>query len=180
MESLKEQDERAIGDRFVSWLNIQYGLNYSFLRRAGEAPDLVYVLPDKTELFIEITSAYYGNEYAKFIWDGVRSSEDQVLVSEGADLDTKLVSDIVRIVGQKCGKRYEKHCILVIGLTAFWTPAKTLEQLLLQCEFSDNNFAGIYVHGRFSGLSLSPGESEYSMIPIKAYTDTFLMNTNRK
>jgi hypothetical protein len=177
MESLKEQDERAVGDRFVGWFNAQYDLNYSFIRRAGEAPDLVYALPDKTELFIEITSAYYGDEYAKFIWNGVRSSEDQVLVSEGSDLDAKLASDIVRIVGQKCGKRYEKHCVLVVGVTAFWTSAKTLRQLMSRCEFPDNNFAGIYVHGRFSSLSLSLGENEYSMIPIKTYD---LSKTNRK
>jgi len=170
MEPLKEQDERAIGERFIEWFNIQYGLNYSFLRRAGEAPDLVYALPNKTELFIEVTSAYYGNEFAKFIWDGVRSSEDQVLVSRGGDLDTKLVSDIVRAVSNKCIKRYEKHCILVVGVTSFYTPAKTLAQLLSKCEFPDNNFAAIYVHGRFSRLSLSLGESDYSMIPIKEYS----------
>lgn len=180
MISIKEQDERAIGDRFVEWFNTQYGLNYSFIRRAGEAPDLVYALPDKTELFLEVTSAYYGNEYAKFIWDGVRSSEDQELEDEDADLDTKLVTDIVRIVGQKCIKRYEKHCILVVSVTSFWTSAKTLTQLLSKCEFPDNNFAAIFVHGRFSRFSLSPGESDYSMILIKEYPNTFLTKTNRK
>ena len=150
MESLKEQDERAVGERFIEWFNTQFDLSYSFLKRAGEAPDLVYALPDKTKLFIEVTSAYYGNKHAKFIWDGARSSEDQVLVSEGMNYDTKLVSDIVRMVGQKCIKRYEKHCILVVSVTSFWTPAKILAQLLSQRKFPDNNFAGIFVHGRFS------------------------------
>lgn len=170
MESLKELDERAVGDRFVEWFNTRFDLKYTFLRRAGEAPDLVYALSDKTELFIEVTSAYYANEYAKFIWDGVRRSEDQVLVTARGDDDTSLVSDIVRIVNQKCNKRYEKHCILVISTTCFWTPAKTLVQLLLQREFPENNFAGIYVHGRFSRLDTGLKENDYSMIPIKAYS----------
>lgn len=174
MVTLKEQDERAIGERFIEWLNTQYGFNYSFSKRAGEAPDLVYALPDKTELFIEVTSAYYGKEYAQFIWDGVRSNEDNKIVqsSEVKDDDGNLVSDIFRIVLQKCDKRYEKHCILVVAVAAFWTPTKILTQLLSQIDFPDNNFAGIYVHGRFSYLNLSPGESSYSMIPIKAYEKT--------
>src|SRR5674476_845925 len=93
MESLKEkkeQDERAVGERFVKWLNTQFGLKYTFLRRAGEAPDLVYALPDSTELFVEVTSASYGRKYQKFIWDGIRSSEDQILVTEGEDDNSKL------------------------------------------------------------------------------------------
>jgi hypothetical protein len=65
------------------------------------------------------------------------------------------------MVFQKCEKRYEKHCILVIGVTAFWTSSITVVQLLSQIVFPINNFAGIYVHGRFP-------ERDYSMIPIKA------------
>ena len=173
MESLKEkkeQDERAVGERFVKWLNTQFGLKYTFLRRAGEAPDLVYALPDSTELFVEVTSASYGRKYQKFIWDGIRSSEDQILVTEGEDDNSKLVSDIVRIVDQKCNKRYEKHCLLVVSVTSFWTPAKTLAELLSQHEFPENNFAGIYVHGRFSRLDTGLKENDYLMIPIKAYS----------
>lgn len=174
MELLKEQDERAVGERFVKWLNTKFGLEYSFIRRAGEAPDLVYALPNKTELFIEITSAYYANEDAKLIWDGIRSSEDQILTQVGAvrDHDSELVSNIVRIANQKCNKRYEKHCILVISTTCFWTSEKVLVQLLSQREFPENNFAGIYVHGRFSSLSLYFEGNDYSMIPIKAYSNT--------
>ena len=172
MEPLKEQDERAVGDRFVEWFNAQFGLDYTFLRRAGEAPDLVYALPDKTELFVEVTSAYYAKEYAKFIWDGVRSEEDQVLVATHIDDDSRLVSNIVRIINQKCNKRYEKHCILVISTTCFWTSEKMLTQLLSQQKFPANNFAGIYVHGRFSRLSLDFEGNDYSMIPIRVYSNT--------
>ena len=170
MTSLKELDERAVGDRFIDWLNCQYDLEYRFSRRAGEAPDLVYSLPDKTELFIEVTSAYYGKEYAKFIWEGVRSQEDQFLVTEMGGEDSSLVSDIARVVNQKCMKRYEKHCILVISTTCFWTSAKTLAQLLASQEFPDNNFAGIYVHGRFSRTNEDFDGNDYSIIPIKAYS----------
>ena len=176
MESLKELDERAVGDRFIDWFNTKFGLKYTFSRRAGEAPDLVYALPDKTELFVEVTSAYYGKEYAKFMWNGVRSEEDQVLVTESVDDDSKLVTDIVRIINQKCNKQYERHCILVISSTCFWTSARALVQLLAQREFPENNFAGIYVHGRFSRLSLDFDGNDYSMIPIKAYSNSGATN----
>lgn len=171
MESLKELDEQAVGDRFIDWFNTKFGLEYSFSRRAGKAPDLVYALPDKTELFVEVTSAYYGKEYAKFIWNGVRSEEDQFLVTELKDHDNKLVSDIIRMVGQKSVKRYEKHCILVISVTSFWTSAKTLAELLSKQEIPENNFAGIYVHGRFSQMNIDFDGNDYLMISIQPYSN---------
>ena len=171
MEPLKEQDERAVGGRFIIWFNTEFGYEYAFDRRADEAPDLVYTSPAKAALFIEVTSAYYAKEYAKFVWDGVRSSEDQILVAGSVDDDSRLVSDIVRIVNQKYNKRYEKHCILVISATCFWTSAKMLTQLLSQQKFPENNFAGIYVHGRFSRLSEDFDGNDYAMIPIKVYSD---------
>ncbi len=45
MDSLKEQFERANGDKFIEWLNDSAGTKFVFSRRAGEAPDLVYSPP---------------------------------------------------------------------------------------------------------------------------------------
>lgn len=167
IEPLKELNERAVGDRFIEWFNAQHGLSYSFSRRAGEAPDLVYALPDAGELFIEVTSAYYGEEYAKFIWGGVRGSENSSLVSTDAgDLDKKIVLDVVMAVYKKSMKRYGKHCILVVDITSFWTSPDVLSNLLKQFPTPENIFAGIYIHGRFSIFHVP---QSYCMIPIKLY-----------
>jgi hypothetical protein len=166
-ESLKGLNERAVGDRFIKWFNSQHGLNYAFARRAGEAPDLIYALPDKTELFVEVTSAYYGEEYARFIWGGVRSSEDMCLVTANTgDRDKRLVSEVVTAIEKKCIKRYETHCILVVDITSFWTAPEVLSDLLRQYSIPANVFAGIYIHGRFSDFHVP---ESYRMIQVKPY-----------
>lgn len=171
---LKELNERAVGDRFIEWFNAQYGLSYSFTRRAGEAPDLVYAIPDKAELFIEVTSAYYGDEYAKFIWGGVRRSENLCLVSTNAgDLNNKIVSDVAKAIEKKCIKRYEKHCILVVDITSFWTSPEVLSSMLEQYSIPENNFAGIYIHGRFPTAHVP---QSYCMIPVKPYKPIAIRN----
>ena len=69
---LKELDERAVGERFVEWLNTKFGLKYTFLKRAGEAPDLVYALPDSTA---SVGWVEQRDTHRYFCWVSLRSTQ---------------------------------------------------------------------------------------------------------
>lgn len=86
MNALQEQVERAIADQFFEWFNDKHGTAYAFARRAGEAPDLVYVW-EHEELQIEITAAYYDGSHAAFIWNGMRNPESAPMGWVGVNPD---------------------------------------------------------------------------------------------
>ncbi|HEY3698954.1 MAG TPA: hypothetical protein VGK97_06455 [Spongiibacteraceae bacterium] len=71
MSALQNQYERSVADEFFEWFNAQHGTNYIFLKRAGEAPDLIYSLGE-SELLIEVTAGYYDGEHARFLWEAAR------------------------------------------------------------------------------------------------------------
>ena len=42
MDTIQEEFERSVGDRFIEWLNTETGSQYSFADRPDRAPDLLY------------------------------------------------------------------------------------------------------------------------------------------
>ena len=53
MDTVQEQFEKGIGDRFFEWFNSETGACFSFTGRADRAPDLVYS-SNGEELLIEV------------------------------------------------------------------------------------------------------------------------------
>jgi hypothetical protein len=165
MDPLQQQFEKAIGDQFFEWLNTRSKTTYSFSRRAGEAPDLVYV-SGEDELLVEITSGYYDGKHAEFLWKGARGTRDAPANWNGVDPDKSLAQAIAHRVAEKCAKRYGERSVLLINVPPGVTSAEELSELLAKQSLPvEAPFAAIYVVGRFPMTSSSSGG--YRVIPIK-------------
>ena len=70
-ESLKQEVERAVGDKFVEWLNRATGSEFQFERIGADPPDLVYRDGDKT-MPVEVATSYYHKEDAIMRWRHAR------------------------------------------------------------------------------------------------------------
>ena len=165
MDPLQQQFEKAVGDEFFEWLNARRKTSYSFARRAGEAPDLVYA-SGADELLVEITAGYYDGRHAEFLWKGARGTKDAPAGWNGVNPDKSLAQAIANRVAEKCGKRYGGKAVLLINVPPGVTSAEELSELLAQQSFPiEMPFAGVYVVGRFPITSSSSGG--YRVLPIK-------------
>ena len=165
MNELKEKSERAVGESFIEWLNSEKGTKYRFKTRPDRAPDLIYA-SDSNELFIEVTTAFYDDEHAKFIWKGVRGEADAPNRWVGVNPNKSLVDEIYNRLIKKAGKRYGNETLLLIEVPPGVTSAEELSELLDKQQFpKDLPFSGIYVVGNFPIKKDSIGG--FSVIPIK-------------
>lgn len=166
-DQLKEQLERSVGDNFFEWLNAHKGTGYTFSRRAGEAPDLVYS-SGEVEVFAEITSAYSDDEHAKFLWKDARGAKDAPDHWHGVNPDKSLAQAVTNRIAEKCAKRYGRTCILLVNIPPGVTPAEELARLMAHHSLpSEIPFAGVYVVGRFPFRG--PYAGGYRVIPIKEF-----------
>lgn len=165
-DDVKLQFERGVADRFFEWFKAISGLSFSFTRRAGEAPDLVYGCGDG-EMYVEVTSVYYDGAHAEFLWKNARGAENPPIGWEGVgNAHEALAQDIVNRVKAKCDKRYGATTLLLVEVPPVLTSAEELAELLTQKVFPPViPFVGVYVVGRFPITSNSSGG--YRVLPIK-------------
>jgi hypothetical protein len=166
MDEVQQQFEHGVADRFFEWFAQQGGPNYSFVRRAHEAPDLVYAC-NNLDLQVEITAAYYDGTHAEFLWKYARGAGNPPIGWQGVGNPHKaLAQAIIDRVEAKCEKRYGLTTLLLIEVPPGLTSAEELAALLTQKVFpSVIPFAGVYVAGRFPITSNSSGG--YRVLPIK-------------
>ena len=165
MDPLQEQFEKAVGDSFFEWLNSQIGAHYSFTRRAGQAPDLVYMWDGK-ELFVEVTGAYYDGSHAAFLWKSARGTKDAPAGWTGVNASRALAMTIFERIAEKSKNRYGERTVLLVNVPPGVTSAEELSELLLKQSFPlETPFVGIYVVGNFPITTHSSGG--YRVIPIK-------------
>jgi hypothetical protein len=166
MDDIQLQFESGVAERFFEWLGEKGGPTYSFIRRAGEAPDLVYGCND-TELHVEITCRYSDRAQAKFLWEYARGVPDPPTAWHAVgNVHEALAEDIVKGVIAKCEKRYGVTTLLLVEVPPGHTSAEKLAELLAQKLFpSVIPFVGVYVTGRFPVKEDSSGG--YRVIPIK-------------
>ena len=167
MESLQQDFERGVGDRFAEWLASSTGTPCTFLRRADQAPDLIYSFRE-ADLLIEITAAYYDRAHAEFLWKGARNAQDAPAGWSGDGPDKSLADAIACCIFEKSKKRYGANTILLIELPPGVTSAERLAELLVGLTLpSAMQFVGIYVVGRFPITVGSTGG--YRVLPIKPF-----------
>lgn len=166
MDDIQLLFERGVAERFFEWFSKKGGPSYSFIRRAGEAPDLVYGCKD-TELYVEITCRYSDSAQAKFLWEYARGGPNPPASWDAVgDVHEALAQDIVKGVTAKCEKRYGVTTILLVEVPPGHTSVEKLAELLAQKLFpSVIPFVGVYVTGRFPIKVDSSGG--YHVIPIK-------------
>lgn len=165
MDPVQAQFEQGVGERFAEWLSTTSRAPCSFLRRADQAPDLVYSYREG-ELFVEITAAYYDDSHAAFLWKAARGATGAPPGWSGVNPDKSLAAAIAERVVEKSKKRYGENTVLLIEVPPAVTSAKKLADLLVgQPLPSETPFVGIYVVGNFPITTSSTGG--YRVIPIK-------------
>src|SRR2546425_5686660 len=165
-DDVKIQFERGVADWFFEWFNALGGPSFSFLRRAGEAPDLVYGCGD-SELHVEVTAGYYDGAHAEFLWEYARGRENPPIGWQGVgNPHEALAQFIVERVKAKCEKRYGVTTLLLVEVPPGLTSAEELAELLTEKVFpSEIPFVGVYVVGRFPITENSSGG--YRVLTIK-------------
>ena len=165
MDPLQEQFERGVGDRFAEWLSIATGAPCTFLRRADRAPDLVYSFKG-TDLFVEVTAAYYDGTHAEFLWKGAREEANAPEGWVGVSPAESLAAAIRSRITNKSKKRYGPNTLLLIEVPPGITSVEKLTELLSSTPCpSDAPFVGIYVAGTFPISLESTGG--YRVLPLK-------------
>ena len=149
MDSLQEQHERWVGDQVIQWYNSGHGTSFRFSGRAGVAPDLEYCEGSRS-LRIEVATAYYDAEDAKFKWLAARKRPDAPNQWSGVDFEQSLVENINSALDAKCGKSYGPNCVLAICVLPPLTSAEEMQSLLGSVSVpATNPFDGIYLCGEF-------------------------------
>ncbi len=166
MDAVLQQFEQAVGDEFAEWLSCTTGHACTFVRRAGEAPDLVY-LYRRVELPVEVTGAYYDSVHAAFLWKAARGQSGGPTHWEGAEPDKSLADAVIARVQQKSLKRYGANTVLLIEIPPGVTRLSDLKRLLQGRIPREMPFAGVYVVGTF------PKENDlgglYQVFPLKEH-----------
>ena len=167
----KETIERKVADTFFDWLKNQGGPVFVFSRRAGEAPDLVYV-NGIDELQVEVTGAYYDADHARLLWEYERGAENPPTGWHGVgNADKALAEDVLTRLRDKCRKRYGGTTILLIFIPPGLTSADDLWELVsAQTLPSVIPYVGVYVVGRFPISTRRPTSvGDYRVLPVKEY-----------
>jgi hypothetical protein len=148
-ESLKEREERFWGEELAEWLNKRDGSAWSFDRRGGEAPDLVYC--DGTrELPIEVVSTHYNEDYARMLWGHARNDSRAPDSMFFVEPDKQLLHDIEQQMAKKCDKKYGRGCVLLVTVRPNLTTARTMQELIPALKLPNAvPFEAIYLAGRF-------------------------------
>lgn len=150
-ESLKQKVERAIGDKFVDWLNQVTGSEFQFDRIGADPPDLVYRDGDKT-MPVEVATSYYHEEDAVMRWKEARKDPTAPMKwSKPLDEpDQRLITDINQRIVQKCLGTHDKGTVLVIEIYPAITTKTEFEELKSSIVIPNSiPFRAIYVAGSF-------------------------------
>ena len=175
MNEMNEQHERANGDKFIEWFNVNYSTCLSYQGRADVAPDLVYSSGDE-KLLIEVTTAYYDRPHAEFLWDGAKSEKEQNEPWIGVNPDKNLASAIMDRISDKSLKDYGQGCILIIVIPPGVTSHEDLSRLLESKELTENKSEGIYVVGTFPYINDDRTTGGYRVITLKRWGGTYAKN----
>jgi hypothetical protein len=150
-ESLKQEVERAVGDKFVEWLNRATGSEFQFERIGADPPDLVYRDGDKT-MPVEVATSYYHKEDAIMRWKHARKDRTAPMKwSKPLDEpDQRLITGINQRIVEKCLGTHDVGTVLIIEVYPAITTKAEFEELKSSIATpSSTPFAAIYVAGRF-------------------------------
>jgi hypothetical protein len=158
MDPLQEQHERWVGDLVIERYNTDHGTSFRFYGRPGVAPDLQY-REGKRSLGVEVVTAYYDREDAKFQWLGARKRPDAPGKLFRVDFDKSLVENINSAIDAKCRKSYGPNCVLAVcvlpDLTRLWEMELRLKDVRIP---ATDPFDAIYLCGQFPAPIGSPAE----------------------
>jgi hypothetical protein len=149
MDSAQEKHERRVGEQLIEWYNQRHGTSFRFDGRPSDVPDLKY--RDGVHwLGVEVVSAYYDPDDAKFHWLAKRQRPDAPDEWEGVNFEQSLVENINSALAAKCRKFYGANCLLAVYVFPDLTHADEMETLIKGVRVpATHRFAGIYLCGEF-------------------------------
>lgn len=168
--NLRELGERVFADGFFDCLKYQDGPSFTFSRRAGEAPDFVYV-NGEDELQVEVTTAYCNNVQPQFLRE-VAYKPELALVCVG-NQDEALANSVVERVQEKRLNRYGEKTILLIEVPSGQVSVENLKKLLAEKVFPPLPFLGVYVSGWFPIMDIRPGVLSLGGYHVLAIKETW-------
>jgi hypothetical protein len=158
VDPLQGQHERWVSDQVIQRYNVEHGTSFRFYGRAGVVLDLEYREGSRC-LRVEVVTAYYDAEDAKFKWLAARKRDDARNRSSGVDFDKSLVENINSALDAKCAKSYGPNCVLAVCILPDLTFAEEMESLLDSVSVpSTNRFEHIHLCGEFPAQIGRPAE----------------------
>jgi hypothetical protein len=110
-------------------------------------------------LGVEVATAYYDIEDAKFNWLEARKRPDAPREWCGENFDENLVENINSELVDKCAKSYGPNCVLGVcvfpSLTRAWEMESRLKDVRVPAA---NPFDAIYLYGEFPAPIPNPAE----------------------
>jgi hypothetical protein len=158
VDPLQGQHERWVSDQVIQRYNVEHGTSFRFYGRAGVVLDLEYREGSRC-LRVEVVTAYYDAEDAKFKWLAARKRDDARNRSSGVDFDKSLVENSNSALDAKCAKSYGPNCVLAVCVLPRLTHAWEMESLLKDIRVpAINPFDAIYLCGEFPAPIPTPAE----------------------
>src|SRR5882724_1503098 len=149
MDPLQEKFERWVGDQVIEHYNSEHGTSFRFCARGGIGPDLEYREGSRC-LRIEVVTAYYDEEDAKFRWVAARKRPGGPDKWSGVNFEKSLVENINSALVAKCEKSYGPKCALAVCVLPDLTFAEEMQSLLEEVRVpASNPFEGVYLFGEF-------------------------------
>jgi hypothetical protein len=158
VDPIQEKHELWVGDQVIQRYNADHGTSFQFHGRPGVAPDLEYREGNRS-LGVEVATAYYDIEDAKFKWLEARKRPDAPRQWCGENFDENLVENINSELVDKCAKSYGPTCVLGVYVFPMLTRAWEMESRLEDIRVPDTNpFDAIYLCGEFPAPIPNPAE----------------------
>jgi hypothetical protein len=143
---IQENHERFLVDTFIEWWASQTGEKFQVILRPHPNPPEAIVKSDRRTTWIEVTDAFYSNEWAKDLYSYATPGETYKPIEPGpyVGMDVQTVRRFVAVLKKKLSKEsyadpYKKHGpgILLIGMKSPWFYKQTYSLMHDECQNTD-------------------------------------------
>jgi hypothetical protein len=143
---VQEKHERFLVDAFIAWWASQTGEQFRVISRPHPHPPEAIVQSDQRTTWIEVTDAFYSDEWAQDLYSYATHGEAHKSMGPGpyVDMDAQTVTRFAALLKKKLSKQsyaepYEKYGpgILLVGMQSPWFDAQTCDMMLAECKETD-------------------------------------------
>jgi hypothetical protein len=127
---LRDEVERATGEKFIAWYNKRHTTRFVYCGRPDRVPDLKYQDHEET-LLVELTEVHYDPVSAHLLWGHLRSDPRAPTDwSSPNAIDHLFVDAVNRRLEAKCAKVYPASTVLVLyHHSVFFTRSRIAQHL---------------------------------------------------
>ncbi len=143
---VKDKHERFLIDAFISWWVSQTGEQFSVISRPHPKPPEAIVQSDRRTTWIEVTDAFYSDEWAQDLFSDATPNETHKPMVPGPfkNMDAKSAARFALLLKKKLSKvsyaeAREKYGpgILLVGMQSLWFDGVTCDLMREECKKTD-------------------------------------------